>query len=120
MGKIILYHGTPDKIVVPTFGLGNNKHDYGRGFYLTEDVELAKEWAVSALNDGYSNRYTLDTEFLNVLSLNEKSTIDSQVTIGMTHRMIQFLTSPSMNVMTSTKNHTSSYGGTLITVSILR
>lgn len=32
MGKIILYHGTPDKGVTPTFGRGNDKHDYGRGF----------------------------------------------------------------------------------------
>ena len=29
MGKIILYHGTPDKIVVPKFGGGDDKHDYG-------------------------------------------------------------------------------------------
>lgn len=51
MGKIILFHGTPDKIVVPTFGLGDEKHDYGKGFYLTEDPELAKEWAVCRPND---------------------------------------------------------------------
>ncbi|MBS1317001.1 MAG: DUF3990 domain-containing protein, partial [Lachnospiraceae bacterium] len=35
MSKIILYHGTSDKTVVPTYGLGEDKHDYGRGFYLT-------------------------------------------------------------------------------------
>jgi hypothetical protein len=40
---MILYHGTSEKTVVPTFGLGNDKHDYGRDFYLTEDIELAKE-----------------------------------------------------------------------------
>ena len=45
MGKMILYHGTPDKEVTPTYGLGDDKHDYGRGFYLSEDIELAKEWA---------------------------------------------------------------------------
>lgn len=33
MGKIILYHGTPDKTVTPRYGCGNDKHDYGRGFY---------------------------------------------------------------------------------------
>ena len=38
MNKITLYHGTPDKIVVPTFGKGEKKHDYGRGFYLTESI----------------------------------------------------------------------------------
>ena len=29
MGKITLFHGTPDKIVVPTYGLGEKRHDYG-------------------------------------------------------------------------------------------
>ncbi len=46
MSKIVLYHGTPNKEVIPAFGLGDEKHDYGKGFYLTEDIELAKEWAV--------------------------------------------------------------------------
>ena len=41
MGKIILYHGTPDLYVMPSYGLGNDKHDYGRGSYLTEDFDLA-------------------------------------------------------------------------------
>lgn len=36
MEKITLYHGSPDKIVVPTYSKGEEKHDYGRGFYLTE------------------------------------------------------------------------------------
>lgn len=51
MGKIILYHGTPEKTVAPTFGCGDEKHDYGKGFYLTENLELAKEWAVCRPND---------------------------------------------------------------------
>ncbi len=42
MGKIILFHGTPDKVVTPTYGYGQDQHDYGRGFYLTENFELAK------------------------------------------------------------------------------
>lgn len=46
MNKLILYHGTPNKEVVPVYGGGNDRHDYGRGFYLTESIELAKEWAV--------------------------------------------------------------------------
>lgn len=41
MEKIILFHGTPDKNVVPAYGCGDDKHDYGRGFYLTENFELA-------------------------------------------------------------------------------
>ena len=56
MGKIILYHGTSDKEIKPTYDLGNDKHDYGRGFYLTEDYELAKEWAVCRPNEKYNLR----------------------------------------------------------------
>ena len=46
MDTLILYHGSPNKIVTPVFGGGDDKHDYGRGFYLTENIDLAKEWAV--------------------------------------------------------------------------
>ena len=42
MGKIILYHGSPDKEIKPAFGLGENRHDYGKGFYLTENIDLQK------------------------------------------------------------------------------
>ena len=62
MGKIILYHGTQNKIVTPVFGGGNDKHDYGRGFYLTEVLNLAKEWAVCVPNseNGWVHKYELD------------------------------------------------------------
>lgn len=43
MDKLILFHGTPDEIVVLTYGKGEEKHDYGQGFYLTESIELAKK-----------------------------------------------------------------------------
>ena len=36
MEKITLFHGTSNRIVVPTYGLGEKKHDYGMGFYLTD------------------------------------------------------------------------------------
>jgi len=68
MHKITLYHGTADKIVTPTFGLGNDRHDYGKGFYLTDDIELAKEWAVCKPNEknGWVHTYTLDINNLNI------------------------------------------------------
>lgn len=46
MSKLILYHGSPNRVIVPKFGFGEDRHDYGRGFYLTENLELAKERAV--------------------------------------------------------------------------
>ena len=77
MGKIILYHGTPDKIVVPKFGGGDDKHDYGRGFYLTENIELAKEWAVCRPNDtnGWIHKYELETAWLKILDFQQHSVL---------------------------------------------
>ena len=77
MNKIILYHGTSDKIISPTYGLGNEKHDYGKGFYLTESIELAKEWAVCKPNDtnGWVHKFILDTEGLKVLDFQEKNVL---------------------------------------------
>ena len=76
-GKIILYHGTPDKVVTPVFGGGNDKHDYGRGFYLTESIDLAKEWAVCRPNEenGWVHQYELDCESLKVLDFQEKGVL---------------------------------------------
>ncbi len=73
MTTINLYLGTSDKIVVPTFGLGNEKHDYGKGFYLTEDMELAKEWAVCQPNkqNGWLHKYEFDTDGLNILDFSQ-------------------------------------------------
>ena len=39
---IKLYHGSPNKIVYPTYGMGKDTHDYGRGFYLTPTSSLPK------------------------------------------------------------------------------
>ena len=73
MGKLILFHGSPNETVTPTFGLGNEKHDYGMGFYLTESIELAKEWAVCRPNEanGWVHKYEFDTEGLKVLDFQQ-------------------------------------------------
>lgn len=73
MKKIILFHGTSEKIVVPTYDCGDEKHDYGKGFYLTESIELAKEWAVCRPNDisGFVHSYELDTEGLRILDFQQ-------------------------------------------------
>ena len=59
---ITVYHGSKQIVEIPTFGLGRKNNDFGLGFYCTESSDLAKEWAVSSLSDGFANRYTLDTE----------------------------------------------------------
>ena len=67
---IDIYHGSDHIIEQPVFGAGKPYNDYGRGFYCTEHVELAKEWACSADSDGYANHYLLDCSGLSVLNLN--------------------------------------------------
>jgi hypothetical protein len=67
---IDIYHGSDHIIEQPTFGDGKIHNDYGLGFYCTEHVELAKEWACSADSDGYANHYSLDCRGLSVLNLN--------------------------------------------------
>ena len=71
MDKLItIYHGSKQIVEVPTFGAGRKNNDFGPGFYCTESIDLAKEWAVSSLQNGFANRYTLDTEYLKILNLN--------------------------------------------------
>ena len=68
--QITIYHGSKQLIEVPVFGEGRKNNDFGLGFYCTESNELAKEWAVSSLHDGFSNCYTLDTQNMKILNLN--------------------------------------------------
>ena len=57
MDKIItLFHGSKKIVEVPTFGEGKKTNDFGLGFYCTETEELAKEWAVSSLQDGFCKK----------------------------------------------------------------
>ena len=49
-------HGSNKVIESPTFGWGNPNNDYGLGFYTTEDIALASEWAVGIDHDGYVNK----------------------------------------------------------------
>ena len=71
MGDLIdIYHGTDHVVERPALGEGKIYNDYGRGFYCTEHVELAKEWACSSDTDGYANHYRLDLTGLSILNLN--------------------------------------------------
>ena len=68
-GSLILYHGSNHIITNPTFGLGKEKNDYGKGFYCTENIELAKEWSCPTKENGIVNKYILDLSDLNILYL---------------------------------------------------
>ena len=77
MDKLILFHGSPDKVILPTYGKGEKRHDYGQGFYLTESIDLAKEWAVCRPNEksGWVHKYQLDTGGLKILDLQDKGVL---------------------------------------------
>ena len=94
MDKLItIYHGSEQVVEVPTFGLGRKNNDFGLGFYCTESEDLAKEWAVSSLRNGFANRYTLDTEYLNVLNLNcPDYTILNWIAVLVEHRLFSIKT----------------------------
>ena len=88
-----IYHGSERVIEMPTFGEGKQHNDFGLGFYCTESSDLAKEWAVSSLRDGFCNRYTLDTEFLTILRLNSPEyTILNWMAILVEHRLFSIKT----------------------------
>lgn len=89
MEKLLtIYHGSKNIVEVPTFGVGKETNDFGLGFYCTESLELAKEWAVTSLSDGFANRYVLDTEYLNTLYLNSPEyTVLNWMAILVSHRL---------------------------------
>lgn len=70
--ELTLYHGSENQIEVPQYGKGARTNDYGRGFYCTESIELAKEWACAKNHGGYANQYVLDLSGLKVLRLNQE------------------------------------------------
>lgn len=70
--NLVIYHGSQQIVEVPRFGVGKNYNDYGQEFYCTENNELAKEWACPVKNDGYSNKYHLILEGLNVIHLTQE------------------------------------------------
>ena len=71
MDKLTIYHGSSNIIEHPTFGAGKPRNDYGLGFYCTQNINLAKEWACSESQDGYANKYYLDINNLSILDLSK-------------------------------------------------
>ena len=69
MSNMILYHGSPEIVRKPEYGKGKPYNDYGRGFYCTENLDLAREWACGENIDGFVNRYEIDPAELKILRL---------------------------------------------------
>lgn len=83
MTKLIIYHGSKDVVEKPCYHGGKLQNDYGYGFYCTESLELAKEWASNNKEtNGYANKYSIDLDGLKILDLsNEKYSILNWIAI---------------------------------------
>lgn len=68
---MIVFHGSDHVVDKPVFHGGKKYNDYGHGFYTTENLELAKEWACAKNTNGFANRYELNSDGLSVLNLND-------------------------------------------------
>ena len=65
-----IYHGSPMEIPKPLLSKGKPNNDYGRGFYCTEDVEMAREWACKGKDPlSFANAYDLFMDDLSILNL---------------------------------------------------
>ena len=91
MNELTLYHGSQKIIRTPVFGEGNPRNDYGLGFYCTESLELAKEWACTEESSGYANAYHFDMTDLSVLNFSgEEYNILSWLSILLQNRISKY------------------------------
>ena len=86
--KRILYHGSERIIRNPWYGYGEIHNDYGRGFYLTDDLELGKEWANRKTTSGFVNKYQLADNDLKQYDLRGKGVL-VWIALLMHHRDIE-------------------------------
>lgn len=69
----ILYHGSSDRDIIPDINKCKRNNDYGPGFYTTEILDLAKEWAAYRGSYGkcYVNKYELDVSNLKIYEFDD-------------------------------------------------
>ena len=65
---MILYHGSDTIIKHPSSQQGRKDVDFGRGFYMTKDKNMAQKWACNK-NISIVNIYEADLSLLNVKQL---------------------------------------------------
>ena len=68
-----IYHGSKKLVENPIYKGSTKDNDYGPAFYLTADLESAKEWACRNNSAGFVNEYSIDLANLKVLDLTDKT-----------------------------------------------
>lgn len=67
--KLIVYHGSDEIIRSPQHNGGRKFSDFGLGFHITTNIEMAKSWASRRRGKpAYINKYMLETEGLRSLT----------------------------------------------------
>lgn len=84
---MLLYYGADRLVEKPEYGKGNSANDYGKGFYLTDDIDMARLWA-SRFSNGHVITYEVDINKLKVLHLEDSSydNIMAWITLLVKHR----------------------------------
>ena len=72
MWNKILYHGSAVIVEKPSLSKCRYANDFGRCFYCTENINLAKEWACQKGETGIVSIYEMDLEGLSIVNLNSE------------------------------------------------
>ena len=93
---LTLFHGSSEIVDSPRYGFGHVHNDYGQGFYCTEEIELAREWACTDASGSWCNRYSLNMDGLRVLHLESKDYSELQwLAVLLSNREVRLI-SPQM------------------------
>ena len=97
---MLIYHGSFVIIENPELTKGKVSNDYGQGFYCTEDIEMAKEWACKGKElPAFANVYELDRRGLKVLDLSkEPYTVMNWIAVLLANRTFQLDLEVAMEV----------------------
>ncbi len=82
------YYGADTLVREPIYNYGNPSNDYGLGFYLTKDKEIARLWASKFPHGGYLIEFDVDVKKLKIKSLAtlNKEDILTWLSILISHR----------------------------------
>lgn len=83
-----IYHGSEVVVNKPSKEKSALTTDYGNGFYCTEYLDLAGEWACKKRNDGYINIYEINEDELRILRLDSKYNILNWLAILADNRLV--------------------------------